>query len=381
MSVEPEDMRFACPHCDKHLAAPPELAGKVIKCPDCNQSFTVPKPAPVSAPVVQPPKPEPLVEQSNIEFECPSCHEPLASPPDMAGTENQCPACNHTFTVPRPASGVSPIRIVRTKTSAPPKAAAPTPSTVPQAVASRPKKKAPVLMIAVVAVLVLAAVIAIATVLLRRGRSSRAEDDTAGSPKGMEKQSAIVPTKKPEPVAQNKQRQNENADNSTKPKSVDELATKVEPSQSQPSLDGWGRTRWGMTIPEVKAAIGNDVELKEATPDKLEYFGIEIAGERFFASCYFSGVTHRLEKVELARSFAENENGKGIYEGVIELLTTKYGKPLSSVRGWEDQFRVTFKQKSIWAIGNTKIEAGASIWMGYLVELIYTPAETGTGNL
>jgi len=36
------DIKFECPSCQQHLAAPDEMAGQVIECPSCNRQITIP---------------------------------------------------------------------------------------------------------------------------------------------------------------------------------------------------------------------------------------------------------------------------------------------------------------------------------------------------
>jgi len=47
------DYRFSCPHCDQHLAAPPECMGTIIECPTCKKSIQLPEPAPRKRPSSQ----------------------------------------------------------------------------------------------------------------------------------------------------------------------------------------------------------------------------------------------------------------------------------------------------------------------------------------
>ena len=45
---DPTNIKFACPHCGRHLAAEPDMAGVELACPDCGKSLRVPA-APVAA--------------------------------------------------------------------------------------------------------------------------------------------------------------------------------------------------------------------------------------------------------------------------------------------------------------------------------------------
>jgi septal ring factor EnvC (AmiA/AmiB activator) len=43
--IDPEDIVFDCPYCDKSLAIDPRGAGMHITCPDCGRSVEVPDPS------------------------------------------------------------------------------------------------------------------------------------------------------------------------------------------------------------------------------------------------------------------------------------------------------------------------------------------------
>lgn len=51
------DIRFSCPHCGRHLAAPPEMAGTALPCPDCEAGIVVPTPKTAETEEVAPPPP------------------------------------------------------------------------------------------------------------------------------------------------------------------------------------------------------------------------------------------------------------------------------------------------------------------------------------
>lgn len=62
------DLLLTCPFCDKDLEAPQDLAGQVVKCPSCSNSFRVPSEIPPTPSVPQaapvPPRfvPEPMTQ-------------------------------------------------------------------------------------------------------------------------------------------------------------------------------------------------------------------------------------------------------------------------------------------------------------------------------
>ncbi len=53
-------MELLCPNCQQHVTVPDQLAGQVMKCPQCNNTFTTPSLAPATASAFVPP-PAPAV--------------------------------------------------------------------------------------------------------------------------------------------------------------------------------------------------------------------------------------------------------------------------------------------------------------------------------
>ncbi|MES2981334.1 MAG: AAA family ATPase, partial [Verrucomicrobiota bacterium] len=52
-TLEPKEVRFACPKCDQHLAAPLEMVGHGVTCPHCADDLVVPEKS-VDRPSIQP---------------------------------------------------------------------------------------------------------------------------------------------------------------------------------------------------------------------------------------------------------------------------------------------------------------------------------------
>jgi formylglycine-generating enzyme required for sulfatase activity len=54
-----DDIRFSCPSCDRHLAAPPDMAGESMACPACGHALCIPTLVPEPPPPVCVAAPEP----------------------------------------------------------------------------------------------------------------------------------------------------------------------------------------------------------------------------------------------------------------------------------------------------------------------------------
>lgn len=149
-----EGIEFPCPSCKKQVRTPPGSGGKKGKCPHCGLVLRIPekskravepqkKKSPAAAPVVPStapankpkpkpkqtpappppddelslavddgPKPQPAAidplaaaaidptDLSDIEFDCPSCGEEVATPRQTAGKKGRCPHCQSIFQIP-----------------------------------------------------------------------------------------------------------------------------------------------------------------------------------------------------------------------------------------------------------------------------------------
>ena len=76
------DIKFACPHCQQHIAADSEYGGMQINCPTCNGGLIVPgAAAPIPAPPPVPATPHPALQRpaaGSGASGCPSCGAALA---------------------------------------------------------------------------------------------------------------------------------------------------------------------------------------------------------------------------------------------------------------------------------------------------------------
>jgi hypothetical protein len=146
------------------------------------------------------------------------------------------------------------------------------------------------------------------------------------------------------------------------------------------NVDGWGKTKGGMSIDEVKTAIGKDFKLKEEKVQandfpKIVCEGIEIAGEQFTACLGFED-SSKLTYVLLGPVNKE-KNNKYFFDNLKNLLTVKYGKPATEDNN--DFFKI-----STWSAGKTKIELSLLASMGNLKDVIhikYEPLEKATKDL
>lgn len=84
-----EPIEFDCPGCGTRLRSPADHIGKMVQCPRCKATITVPAP-----------ESDESDDVTALRFACPHCKQPLEAPPDMEGEEIQCPSCQNTIIVP-----------------------------------------------------------------------------------------------------------------------------------------------------------------------------------------------------------------------------------------------------------------------------------------
>src|SRR4051812_23880970 len=70
-----------CPHCQKSMQVPDNVAGKQVRCPSCTKAFTVPAAAPVAA-ALAPAVSAPAAAATNGKAAAPA-----------GGAPTKCPAC------------------------------------------------------------------------------------------------------------------------------------------------------------------------------------------------------------------------------------------------------------------------------------------------
>lgn len=83
--------------CGKQFQAQAHLAGRLVRCPSCGGTLTVPRaPVPASPPAAPTPSPQRIV------VTCP-CGQQLAAPPQLVGKLAPCPRCGQLIPVRPPA--------------------------------------------------------------------------------------------------------------------------------------------------------------------------------------------------------------------------------------------------------------------------------------
>lgn len=82
---------IVCPACKKRFKGKPELVGKKIKCPDCQEPFVVPATAPASPPPLPPPLPAEKPKAASAEVEAPK--DDAAYGVGRIDTAPRCPNC------------------------------------------------------------------------------------------------------------------------------------------------------------------------------------------------------------------------------------------------------------------------------------------------
>ncbi len=90
-------IKFQCPHCDKHLGAGSDYAGKTVKCKRCQQPITVPLHANEARPKA--------AGSEVIKFRCGQCDQKIAIPAKYAGRRVKCPGCKAAVTAPAAGGG------------------------------------------------------------------------------------------------------------------------------------------------------------------------------------------------------------------------------------------------------------------------------------
>ena len=128
-------------------------------------------------------------------------------------------------------------------------------------------------------------------------------------------------------------------------------------------IDGWDKTRWGMTPEEVVAALpGTGIyrisEPKVATPHPgealLRIDHLEVAGHELAVRFLFTWGTHRLKTVNLT---LEGEANPLVVEGAFhdleKALVEKYGP---ATYRHEDRSEATTSYTASWRLGRTSAE-------------------------
>jgi ribosomal protein S27E len=102
-----KDIVVTCGHCASQFAAPEALAGKEVKCLNCQRPLAVPLSG-SSPPAARPPAavagPAGVSTAAEIPVACPGCQRRFLAQSWLAGKSANCPSCGQTIIVPREAS-------------------------------------------------------------------------------------------------------------------------------------------------------------------------------------------------------------------------------------------------------------------------------------
>lgn len=106
----PRMLTFQCGVCRTQLQAPPEQAGKLVRCPKCQTTLRVPEAVPVAAAAGEATKsfvPQPPTSMTSrpmggrrYGFNCQYCSSRLEAVESMAGQEGSCPTCGNAIIIP-----------------------------------------------------------------------------------------------------------------------------------------------------------------------------------------------------------------------------------------------------------------------------------------
>jgi len=108
-----KDIIVTCGHCEKQFAAPESLAGKQVKCLNCQRPLSVPQPssfAPAKRPAATPAPAAATVEPAavspppEIPVACPRCRRRFLAQSWLAGKSADCPSCGQKILVPHEGS-------------------------------------------------------------------------------------------------------------------------------------------------------------------------------------------------------------------------------------------------------------------------------------
>jgi len=123
---------------------------------------------------------------------------------------------------------------------------------------------------------------------------------------------------------------------------------------SAQSLDGWEKTRWGMTASEVLDILGSAAKPSEVAgpPLILTVDSVAIGEREFVATLMFSGPDPRLSFVALSPARGA-DSMKELHDAVFDDLVATHGKPAIDRRAAWDRIEA---RQSIWSLGSTTID-------------------------
>ncbi len=115
---------FVCRSCQQPFQVLPQQAGRLVKCPTCDQAAEIPAfvSPPPSVPNSEAPSEEPPIQPELI-FNCTHCQLPFGVTRQMFGTRVACPHCRQIVEIEDPEFPSQPIEIAVRKKPPKPKSA------------------------------------------------------------------------------------------------------------------------------------------------------------------------------------------------------------------------------------------------------------------
>ena len=200
----------------------------------------------------------------------------------------------------------------------------------------------------------------------------RVPDNTSESPEAVETASDGKSDQEEKPQEKLAAGSESTAGASHEPKNAESkprVATKVPSSDVDPY--GWQSADFGMTIDEVRTALGDrvsDVNPPQDWGDRyspIAVQNIELGGEQYVVHLQFGKASQRLEQV-LIREKGGADEGK--YLSIVKLMAKKYGPPAETTDS-------NSENAAIWAFPRMEIKASLQRLPGFnIIAITYGPA-------
>jgi len=169
---------------------------------------------------------------------------------------------------------------------------------------------------------------------------------------------------------------------------------KTSPPEDPRSIEGYGKTRWGMTEEEVIQAEAGRVErLDKPEPfgaqgkppidiGRLKFKRLEIDGREYTAYCCFDPTDNRLSRVIISSFEAKGAiTNNQRFASLEQLLTEKYGSPAFSNSGKQQTDPVIRTYIVSWKLSKTSIQLvhdDYGVGFGSVLKLVYEPLNRWT---
>ncbi|MGE5347148.1 MAG: hypothetical protein ACM3JH_14435 [Acidithiobacillales bacterium] len=144
---------------------------------------------------------------------------------------------------------------------------------------------------------------------------------------------------------------------------------------SAQTVEGWGKTRWGMTAAQAREALKPLEPLSMDHDLVLHFDAFPIAGRPFVVNLYFLRPESKLSFVN-SYPVGPVEAPEALYEKVLNELVERYGRPSVNKRA---EWGNTRARHCVWALGPTAIRLDSLIdgsrrdW-----NFTYSPTWSGT---